>query len=155
MIKKKSCQQQTGCILITVHSNGCQSETSQTKLAERSPTRQPPRACTDHLRPQRSDFSPNKYPFREHCSCLAVSKWLFKHYFRRTEKPNQKQASDWIQGLCWTLPPNSSLPFSTFAPWCQLHHFPDCVSSHSVSFNFLFCCVFFFYLSFLSDIFSF
>lgn len=54
---------------------------------------------------------------------IAVSKWLLKHYFRWNEKQNQKQSFDWIQGLCWTLPPNSSLPFSTFALWCQLHHF--------------------------------
>lgn len=53
-----------------------------------------------------------------------MSKWLLKHYFRWNEKHNQKQSFDWIQGLCWTLPPNSSLPLSTFAPWCQLHHFP-------------------------------
>lgn len=116
---------------------------------------QPPWVCTDHLRLQRSNFSSNKYPFREQCSCLAVCECLLKHYFRRNENPNQKQASDWIQGLCWTLPPNSSLPFSTFAPWCRLHLFPDCVTYDLVSFNFhLFrnCCASFSSTSFLSDI---
>lgn len=39
-----------------------------------------------------------------------MSKWLLKHYFRWNEKQNQKQPFDWIWSLCWTLPPNSSLP---------------------------------------------
>lgn len=62
-----------------------------------------------------------------------MSKWLLKHYFRWNEKHNQKQSFDWIQGLCWTLPPNSSLLLSTFAPWCQLHHFPHYVSLESMN----------------------
>lgn len=66
-------------------------------------------------------------PFKDQCWCLAMSKGLLKHYFRWNEKQIQKQSDDWIQGLCWTLLPNSSLPFSTFAPWCQLHHFPHYV----------------------------
>lgn len=57
-----------------------------------------------------------------------MSKWLLKHYFRWNEKPNPKQFFDWIRGLCWTLLLKPSLPISTFAPWCQIHHFPDCIS---------------------------
>lgn len=40
------------------------------------------------------------------------------------EKQNPKQCFDWIHGLCWTCLLTSPLICSTFAPWCQRHHFP-------------------------------
>lgn len=68
-------------------------------------------------------FSVNKCPFKDQGYCLAMSKSISEQYFRWNQKQNQKHIFWLDPGPCWTLPPNSSLPFSTFAPRCQLNHF--------------------------------